>query len=505
MTWISARVPGSSIESPQYTPPGATLGISSTQPLSNFFGTLAAAQAFYPNAGITALTQETDRAALAQLFHDSTYPRLRAGATYQIDAVGANPLVFAQQYGCIEGAGALLQAVGTSGNWGVGGPGGVIKYTGYHLGDRNLNVDGGCYSSVFNFLLNGPLTGNGAFHGKWYQGCADSWFIGGNVQNCLSYGHWCDDTGGGVADFCHFISPGATKNGTLDVWSITLSAGASGTFTITLHDRFGGSHTTGNITIGTTTIGAGLAYNVAGLPNPGASNAANTMEGIIGTALHNPAAANGSKTYGFGSKQALATVRDLTATTSAGAGQGSTVSANTQYFLVFMGDLLGAQSSAVTATNPSGGGTTTVAHTQIGVKGGGMGCGECTDVNFYELHSSRFNANFGDGLCMGPSGSAPTGWVIINPDHENNWGTNLMIGTGASATAITKARILGGDYEGSWGGVRIETSNVIAGAGSSGHLVMYDPGKDVVICQGGLTAGRAIFDTGDAALSTTAG
>ena len=50
---------------------------TSTYPLSNKFITLALAQAAYPNAGVTALTQELNWAAFQQAFYDVTYLKYR--------------------------------------------------------------------------------------------------------------------------------------------------------------------------------------------------------------------------------------------------------------------------------------------------------------------------------------------------------------------------------------------------------------------------------------------
>jgi hypothetical protein len=475
---------------PNYTPWGATLGTGATQPLSNFFSTLGAAQAQYPNAGITAVTQETDRAALAQLFHDHSACNIPNG-TYMIDAVGTNPLVFAGS--ALYGNGATLQAVGTSGNWGTGGPHAVLKFQGVLL--DYLSVDGRSNASG-HFIADGPLGVNGALNGIWF--CSANALINkAGGYNCLAYGLTLDSSGG-VADFCNFQSPIAQNNGTLDVWRIVL-AGASGTFTIALKDKYGGAHTTGNITIGTTTIGGGVTYNVAGLPNPGGSNAATTVEGIIGTALHHPSAGAPLNTYGFGSTQAASAVYDSTSS-SVTAGSGTTVSANLTFYLICQGQLLGpgplnGGGNWVTSVSaPSGGGTATLTHIQTGVRGGGM-LTIGADGAFATITNPRCAVNHGDGLCIQSSHNR-----IYAPDCEFNspgGGAAICVEGQTGGTATLSNLIYLGDVEAALDGVVFDTNGDASQAGTSNNLVWYDPNSTgrVFKRQAGHNADSAIIES----------
>jgi len=481
-TAIGTRTHSSPVTAKQY----GAVGDGSSHPLSGYFTTLGAAQAAYPNAGVTGLTQEIDGAAIQQLLHDQTAPLIEPG-TY-LTSFG----LVSTQTGLISGYGATIRAVAAGISY-------MLDLQGYAGDAAGLTVDGGVYSHSVNptIKVNGDLGLNGASYGFRISNCSRARFADLVALNCASYGYYADSPSLN-ANFCSFDGCQARACGILDVWSLAISGGASGTFTITVQDRFGGSHTTGNITIGTTTIGAAQAYNISNLPNNGASNAALTMEGIIGTAIHNPGAS--PATYGFGSKTAESSIVDSTSYSGALAtGRGTVIAAGGTYYLICQGDLLGPGPLAggnfvVSATNPSGGGTVTLNHVQAGVKGGGIGCGSTNNNNFYLWNKPVMRSNYGDGALL----AGMTTWILNNGDYENCFGSAVRIeGTTGGTTALSHI-VERGDFESCWAPFILEKSSGGPHAGCTKNTFSGDPThtlNDAVIGGGASTVGYYVDGT----------
>lgn len=382
MSWISTgrATPYAGATARSY----GAIGDGNSHPLSSAYPgiTLGAAQAAFPNAAVTALTQEVDTCAILQLFHDYAFNRTRIeGGTYVIDQL------LLHQGGLLEGdVGTTLQAKAGSALTAV------IAYTqgGTHV--RDITVDAHQYTASYSLLRQG----SGATHGHWFRNCANSLFTNIAANNAAGFGFWFDTSTGGISDGILLDNPAANTCGTLEIQSL-VSTATSGTFTITVTNY-----------LGTQTTGA-IAFNAPAATVLAALNALTTVS---------PAGDQTGSAY--------------TAQTAGLPGNTNGPLATNPLYIIHKGPLNGPQSLFTINTGGLVGGTVTCTRIQAGIIGGGFGLGGGVDNNIVVMNKPRASTCWGDGIQL----AGAFNWAVHGGDIENNWGAGVRF-TGAPNGATT--------------------------------------------------------------------
>jgi len=405
------------------------IGDGSSHQLSSLYGTLGAAQAAYPNASITALTQQIDRAAIQQMFHDlEGKAMVIEPGTYLIDVMLVmNPA--GTQGGTLTGAG------GTGGNNGTilkCLPGAnlakLFQLHGQNVKVDSVTLDGAQYTGSFSNLTQATQGTPGCVYGWWFQNCANSYFSFLGANNFSGFGFYFDSTGG-ISDGVTLMKPCAQGNGCAEVQSL-VSTATGGTFTLTVSTN-----------LGTQTTGA-IAYNASYTTVLGALNALSTVA---------PSGDQGG----------------ATCFTTGGPG----LPANTigplgthPVYVLMRGPMNAPQNLLTVNTGGLSGGTVTCTRIQAGITGGGFGWGSGTDGNIVCMIQPRASENVGDGIFQQEFAG-----FILNADLENNgccgWRTS-----GAGSTTVDGNALVWPYTEGNWQSLYADN---LTGTGGTANLVFH--------------------------------
>jgi len=429
------------------------VGDGSSHPLSGTYGTLGAAQAAYPNASITSLTQEIDRAAIQQLLHDYAGKDCYIDAgIYLIDVMlSFNP--GGVQNGVVRGAG------GGSGNNGTilrakagANLTAVAAFDGQYVHISDLFADGNNYSASYSLLTTGSL---GAKAGWWFRACACSLFSSLGVGGTTGFGFWFDTSTGGISDGIQLDNPVAGGCGCMEVQSL-VSTATGGTFTITVTNYLG-SQTTGNIAYNADTTTILTALNALTTVNP-SGDSGGSPHAIAAQATGMPANTNGP------------------------------LGTHPQY-LYMQGPLIGPQSLLTINTGGLSGGTVTCTRIQAGVLGGGFGWGGGADNNIVVLNKPRCSGTWGDAICL----NGGLSHSIIGADLENNFGIGIRFtgSTSSPGTSLGGAFVVGAYFENCWQSYYDDT---LGSGGSLGSLVLRTDNGNTGHGSYKLQSGRGMYN-----------
>lgn len=410
-----------------------------SHPLSSAYPgiTLAAAQAAFPNANVTALTQEVDTCALLQLEASfSGQDRYWDPGTYVIDqTVNASA-----NGGALRGSGSTKLQAKAGALTGVP----VLALVGQYATYENITVDANCYSGAFGGSYTLLPNGTGAPYCCWAKNCAYA-----NIRGCLFAGAsisalWEDTSTGGVSDGATWYSLSVLSSGTLEIWRFDGTA-TGGTFTITVTNYLG-TQTTGN-----------LNFNATGAQIAAALNLLTTI------------APTGDQGQVFTSQAS-----GLPANTAGPLGTNPA-------YIIFGGPMNGDTSIAVTVNTASlTGGTVTRTRVQQGQRGGGVHWGNGVDNSDQEFVKLRALGNFGDGLIFDGGVNS----LLTAPDMENNWLCGIRW-TSHGAVVLTGNDVHSPYTEGNWQSMMMDS--ILGGATTTGHTVLRtnQSGTGSVLHKGG--------------------
>lgn len=384
MTWIS---PGRSTFLSNTASAYGAVGNGSSHPLSGFFSSLGAAQAAYPNANVTSLTQEIDACALLQLDHDFRgRERILDGGPYLVDQMITFGATGAGQGGVVRGTGGAASGNGTVIRAKAGsGLTAVVALDANSCSYQDFTADAN------NYTLGGAVTaistGTGATNAIWYRNCALSRMSNLGAAGYKQFGHWQDTSTGGISDGVKIDNGCVVTGGTAEVQSLTCTA-TSGNFTITVTNYLG-TQTTGNI-----------AFNAPGSTVVSALNALTTV---------NPSGDGGAPPSG---------------TAQCFSNSSTYLPANTQgplgtnpVYLIFTGALMGPQNLLTLNQGTLAGGAVSITRIQAGLVSAGFGWGAGADNNIVQLDKPRASGQFGDCILF----NGGVNHAVFSPDLENNF------------------------------------------------------------------------------------
>ncbi len=440
MTWISPGRANGLNTAKAY----GAIADGSSHPLSGFFGSLAAAQAAYPNGGVAALTQEIDACALLQLDHDyAGKERILDPGNYLVDQMisfGTTPGAGGTNRvpgGVVRGAGGAASGNGTRI---IAKPGSgltaVVALDAASCNYENFTADAN------NYTLGGATTaissGTGATHAIWARSCVISTCTNLGVAGYKQFGIWNDTSTGGISDGTIFVNPAAVTGGTAEIQSLTCTA-TSGSFTLTVTNYLG-TQTTGNI-----------AFNASAATVIAALNALSTVAPV------GDQAGVGGSNHCFSNQSVF-----LPANTAGPLG-------TNPVYIMFAGALMGPQSLITLNQGTLAGGVAAISRVQAGLVSAAFGWGAGADNNIMHFYKPRASGQFGD--CMLFNGGV--NHEVHGVDFENNWccGVRWSGCDSSPATTLTGNAVLWGYCENNWQSYYLDT-RVASGSRQTGGLLL---------------------------------